>query len=208
MSFRLLPSKNSGLAVIRVSTNMVLSFLVLHPAALIRLLISCRYLCVGWIIWKLSLLLDMSMSGLLAYFSFVRSWCASNAPAGPALCLVNRKIACCAILLLSCGQLEAHFPGWTIQDTAHPGMSSEKPCYTRLFQALFVHVRPPFPLAFGLLPPVYLPCTVWAVPGPIGARHESLSALGATLYGVVLENLRFQRRIAWEHRPTEPLAAD
>ena len=39
----LLPVKNSGLAVISVSTNMVLSFRVRQPAALIRLSISHRY---------------------------------------------------------------------------------------------------------------------------------------------------------------------
>ena len=83
----LLPVKNSGLAVISVSTNMVLSFRVRQPAALIRLSISRRYFCVGWMMWKLSLLLLVSMSGLLAYFSLVRSWWASSAPAGPRLVL-------------------------------------------------------------------------------------------------------------------------
>ena len=138
----------------------------------------------------------------------MRSWWASNAPAGPALCLVNRKIACCAILLLPCGQVEAHFPGWTIQDTAHHGMASETPCKHWLFRALFVHVRSPFPLALGLLPSVYLPGTVWAVPGPIGLGDEGLSALGAMFHSVALGNLRFQRRITRQHCPAEPLAAD
>ena len=41
------PVKNSGLAVISVSTNIVLSFLVRHPAALMRVSISFRYFCVG-----------------------------------------------------------------------------------------------------------------------------------------------------------------
>ena len=65
--------KNSGLAVMRVSTNMVLSFRRRHPAVLMRMSISFRYFCTGWMMWKLSLLLLMSMSGLLAYLSFVRS---------------------------------------------------------------------------------------------------------------------------------------
>ena len=52
----------------------------------------------GLTIWKLYLLLDISMSGLLAYFSFCLSWWASSGRAGLPLCFSNRKMAYCGNL--------------------------------------------------------------------------------------------------------------
>lgn len=45
----------------------------LASAASIRLLVSCKYDFMGFTIWKLYLLRSVLMSGLLAYFSLVRS---------------------------------------------------------------------------------------------------------------------------------------
>ena len=56
------------------------------------------YLLSGLTIWKLYLLFAVSMSGLLAYFSFCRSWWASNGLAGLPLCFANRRIAYCGNL--------------------------------------------------------------------------------------------------------------
>lgn len=91
-SSRFLPLKKSGLAVMSVSMKRTLSLRVRHPAASIRLLVSCKYDFTGFTIWKLYLLRVVSTSGLLAYFSLVRSWWASKAPAPP-FCLANRIMA-------------------------------------------------------------------------------------------------------------------
>ena len=58
-------------------------------------------------------LLAVSMSGLLAYCSFCLSWWASSGLAGLPLCFSKRKIACCAMNLLS-------------PFLSHPGFSTGK----------------------------------------------------------------------------------
>ena len=107
-----------------------------------------------------------------------------------------------------CGRLEARFPGWAIKHTARPGFGLAEPCKSRLFSALTVHSRPPFPFIFCFLPPVYSGGAVRAVFAPVGFWHIGLSADRAAFQSTVTVNLRFQRPIQRQDRPAEPLAAD
>ena len=107
-----------------------------------------------------------------------------------------------------CGRLEARFPGWAIKHTAHPGLGLAEPCKSRLFPALTVHSRPPFPFTFCFLPPVNSGGAVRAVFAPVGLRDEHTAALRTAFQVPVPVNLRFQRPIQRQDRPAKPLAAD
>src|SRR5699024_715012 len=98
---RFFPLKNSGLAVNNVSIIRILSFRVRHPAAAICRSDSARYLPGGLTRWKLYLLRLVSTSGLLAYFSFVRSLWASILPISGPLYFANRIIAYCAFSMFN-----------------------------------------------------------------------------------------------------------
>ena len=107
-----------------------------------------------------------------------------------------------------CGQLEARFPVWAIKNTARPGFGLAEPCKSRLFPALTVHSRPPFPFTFCFLPPVNSGGAVRAVFPPVGFWEKGLSAYGAAFRVLIPENLRLQRPVQRQDRPAEPLAAD
>ena len=109
---RFFPLKNSGLAVNSVSIIRILSFRVRHPAAAICRSDSDRYLPGGLTRWKLYLLRLVSTSGLLAYFSFVRSLWASILPISGPLYFTNRLIAYCAFSMLnpSVSARQCHIP--------------------------------------------------------------------------------------------------
>ena len=107
-----------------------------------------------------------------------------------------------------CGRLEARFPGWAIKHTARPGFGLAEPCKSRLFPALTVHSRPPFPFTFCFLPPVNSGGAVRAVFAPVGFRDEHSSAHCTAFHIPVTVNLRFQRPVQRQDRPAEPLAAD
>ena len=107
-----------------------------------------------------------------------------------------------------CGRLEARFSGWVINHTTRPGLELAAPCKSRLFHALTVHIRPPFPFTFCFLPPVNSGGAVRAVFAPVGFWHIGLSADRAAFQSTVTVNLRFQRPIQRQDRPAEPLAAD
>src|SRR5699024_5927824 len=80
------------------STSRTLSFRVRQPAALICRSASARYRWGGSIRWKLCLLRERSISGLLAYFSFLRSlWASMLVISGP-LYLAKRMMAYCGWL--------------------------------------------------------------------------------------------------------------
>src|SRR5699024_8503508 len=89
-----------------------LSFRVRHPAATICRSDSVRYLPSGLTRWKLYLLRLVSTSGLLAYFSFVRSLWASILPISGPLYFANRIIAYCAFSMLnpSVSARQCHIP--------------------------------------------------------------------------------------------------
>ena len=114
----------------------------------------------------------------------------------------------CACHIVFCGQLEARFPGWAIKNTARPGFGLAEPCKSRLFPALTVHSRPPFPFTFCFLPPVNSGGAVGAVFTPVGFWHIGLSADRAAFQILIPENLRFQRSDLRQDRPAEPLTAD
>ena len=82
----------------------------------------------------------------------------------------------CACHIVFCGQLEARFPGWAIKNTARPGFGLAEPCKSRLFPALTVHSRPPFPFTFCFLPPVNSGGAVGAVFTPVGLWDEYAAA--------------------------------
>src|SRR5699024_9337656 len=80
------------------STSRTLSFRVRQPAALICRSASARYRWGGSIRWKLCLLRERSISGLLAYLSFLRSlWASMLVISGP-LYLAKRMMAYCGWL--------------------------------------------------------------------------------------------------------------
>ena len=114
----------------------------------------------------------------------------------------------CACHIVFCGQLEARFPGWAIKNTARPGFGLAEPCKSRLFPALTVHSRPPFPFTFCFLPPVNSGGAVGAVFTPVGFWHIGLSADRTAFQVLIPENLRFQRPVQRQDRPAEPLTAD
>ena len=107
-----------------------------------------------------------------------------------------------------CGRLEARFPGWVINHTARPGFGLAEPCKSRLFPALTVHSRPPFPFTFCFLPPVNSDSAVRAVFTPVGFRDKHSPTLRTTFQIPVTVNLRFERPVQRQDRPAEPLAAD
>ena len=107
-----------------------------------------------------------------------------------------------------CGRLEARFPGWAIKHTARPGFGLAEPCKSRLFPALTVHSRPPFPFTFCFLPPVNSGGAVRAVFTPVGFRDKHSPALRTAFQIPVPVNLCFQRPVQRQDRPAEPFAAD
>ena len=119
--------------------------------------------------------------------------------------LVNVNRVCHSVF---CGRLEARFPGWAVNHTVRPGLGLAEPCKSRLFPALTVHSRPPFPFTFCFLPPVNSGGAVRAVFTPVGFWDEHSPALRAAFQIPVTVNLRFQRPIQRQDRPAEPLAAD
>ena len=69
--------------------------------------------------------------------------------------------------IVFCGRLEACFRGQTVVSIAYPCSVLAKPCKSRTFQPLTVHIRPPFPFTFCFLPPVNSGGTVGAVFRPV-----------------------------------------
>ena len=114
----------------------------------------------------------------------------------------------CACHIVFCGQLEARFPGWAIKNTARPGFGLAEPCKSRLFPALTVHSRPPFPFTFCFLPPVNSGGAVGTVFRPVGLWDEHSAADRTAFQVLIPENLRFQRPVQRQDRPAEPLTAD
>ena len=92
--------------------------------------------------------------------------------------------------IVFCGRLEARFPGRAI------------------LSLLTVHSRPPFPFTFCFLPPVNSGGTAGAVFSPVGFRDEHAAADRTAFQVLIPENLRFQRPVQRQNRPSEPLAAD
>ena len=118
---------------------------------------------------------------------------------------MNINRACHSVF---CGRLEARFPGEMILDTTRPGLGLAEPCKSRLFSYLTVHSRPPFPFTFCFLPPVNSGGTAGAVFSPVGFRDEHAAADRTAFQVLIPENLRFQRPVQRQNRPSEPLAAD
>ena len=110
--------------------------------------------------------------------------------------------------IVFCGRLEARFPGRAILYTTCPGLGLAKPDKSRLFSLLTVHSRPPFPFTFCFLPPVNSGGTAGAVFSPVGFRDEHAAADRTAFQVLIPENLRFQRPVQRQNRPSEPLAAD
>ena len=110
--------------------------------------------------------------------------------------------------IVFCGRLEARFPGWAIKNTTRPGLGLAEPCKSRIFPALTVHNRPPFPFTFCFLPPVNSGGAVGTVFRPVGLWDERPTADRTAFQCLIPENLRFQRSDLRPNRPAEPLAAD
>ena len=89
-----------------------------------------------------------------------------------------------------------------------PGLGLAKPCKSRIFSLLTVHTRPPFPFAFGFLPPVNSGGAAGAVFCPVGFGDKYAAADCTAFQVLIPENLRFQRSVQRQDRPAEPLTAD
>ena len=107
-----------------------------------------------------------------------------------------------------CGRLEACFRGQTVVSIAYPCSVLAKPCKSRTFQPLTVHIRPPFPFTFCFLSPVNSGGTARTVFCPVGFWDEHAAADLTAFQVLSPENLCFQRSALRQDRPAEPLAAD
>ena len=110
--------------------------------------------------------------------------------------------------IVFCGRLEACFRGQTVVSIACPCSVLAKPCKSRTFQPLTVHIRPPFPFTFCFLSPVNSGGTARTVFCPVGFWDEHAAADLTAFQVLSPENLCFQRSALRQDRPAEPLAAD